>query len=394
LQAQIPHVRVHATQDIGELLFTTVYQDSQGWIWLGGQNGVYRYDGQEFMPIKLPEKMEPSPATALYESGGRLWVGFQSGMIAYLPNISIGVPLSNGNFEEDLHRAPQLILWAPEEGLPKRPIKGIVEDPSGACWISTYGEGLYVWKEQRLYQFNTSDDGLAGDDIYAMTIDKTGRVWLATDGGISICSMPEKGKKVVQNLTKKDGLPDEIITTITTDYHGNIWAGTDAQGVFRYNMGTGLIDLKTPAWAYGPVTSLSTFGDNEVWIGTEKNGIIQYDAARGTSLHMPNEHTLASAKIRAMRKDREGLLWVIANRGSLYSSNVRFGFLETPFSIIQAFCSDKQGRIWMGSREGLFYQKGGDFIQVLSKKENIVSLWLSPLDVLFGRELWETGSFY
>ncbi len=379
-QAQTPVFQLHSTQELGDLRLTTVYQDSHGWIWLGAQQGVYRFDGQEFMPMKLPDKMEPSPVTVLFESKARLWVGFRNGMIAFLPDVNSGTPISTGDFAEDLRLAPKLTLWAPEEGLPTASITGFAEDKQGALWISTSGEGLYTWNNGRLYQFNKKDDGLASDDVYALTTDHEGRVWAATDGGISICSMPEKGKKVLQNLGKADGLPDEIITAITTDVQGNIWCGTDEQGVFCYNTANRHVAASTPNWPYGPVTELKVFGNNEVWIGTEKKGIVCYDSSTGTTMNLPSAHQLAASRIHAMCKDREGLLWLVSDHGILYSSNVRFGKLETPFPNIQAICTDQQGRFWVGSSEGLYWKKGRDFIPVLPKKENIVSLWVSPLD--------------
>lgn len=373
-------VQLHSTQDLGDIRLTTVYQDSHGWLWLGAHEGVYRFDGQEYMPVKFPEEVKGEPAKVLFESHSKLWVGFQNGMIAFLSNVNSSLPLTTGDFEEDLRRAPRLTLWAPEEGLPKARITGITEDPSGALWFSTYGEGVYVWKNNRFFQYNQSDDGLASNDVYAMIADREGHIWVATDGGISICSMPEFGKKTVQNLNSSNGLPDEIITALTRDNQGNIWCGTDEKGVFRFNTAANRVDLSTPDWSYGPVTSLSVFGDNELWVGTDKQGLVRYDAVTGLALNMPEGHDLTDTKIRATCKDREGLLWVVADRGLLYSANVRFGKVSTPFTNIQAICTDPQGKLWVGAQEGLYLLKGQVFVPVLAQKENIVSLWISPLD--------------
>jgi ligand-binding sensor domain-containing protein len=380
MQAQSPVVRLNATQDLGGLHFTTVYQDSHGWLWLGAENAVYRYDGQEFMPMKFPEKMESGPVNTLFESNGCLWVGFDNGMIAYLPNANSIIPVSTGDVEEDLRRAPTLIIWEPEEGLPTAPIKGILEDKSGAMWISTYGEGLYVWKNHRLFQFNQSDDGLASDDIYAMTLDPNGRIWVATDAGISICAMPEQGEKKVMNLTKSDGLPDEIITSLSTDNEGNIWGGTDEKGVFRYHFATNSINYVSPSWAYGAVSSLKSFGTSELWIGTKKHGIILLDIHTDAIGGMPKGHALKEVNVRAMCKDREGLLWVIVNQGILYSSNPRFTHHETPFSNIQAICTSANNQFWVGTSKGLYLRKPGGYVKLLPGEENIICLWESPLD--------------
>ena len=96
-------------------------------------------------------------------------------------------------------------------------------------------------EKNRLYQFNTTDDGLASNDVYALASDIQGRIWAATDAGISICAMPEKGKKQVQNLGVSNGLSDEIVTTLLSDLQGNVWAGTFGNGVFVLDLqGNGL----------------------------------------------------------------------------------------------------------------------------------------------------------
>ncbi|MFM8485383.1 MAG: two-component regulator propeller domain-containing protein, partial [Bacteroidota bacterium] len=51
---------------------------------------------------------------------------------------------------------------------------------------------------------------------------------------------------------------------------------------------------------------------------------------------------------------------------------------ETPFSGIQAICTDKSGKMWVGCREGLFLKNGNGFSQILPRSENIVSIWESP----------------
>lgn len=366
--------------DLGNIQLNTVFHDSKGWLWLGAQDGIFRFDGQAFMPVEYPEKMERSPVSAFFEWGDQLFVGFSNGKIGYLHHANGKIPVPSGDLEEDKRRAPRLTLWDIEEGLPQARITGFCNDGRGGFWISTYGEGLYVWKDKRLYNYNQADDGLTGNDIYSLTCDPSGRVWAATDGGISICAMAEKGSKTVENLNKSTGLPDEIIAALTTDQYGNIWAGANEKGIFRYNIQEKKIDIATSYWPYGAVTSITIFGDQELWIGTEKSGLVRFDAATGTLLNMPDGNALARTKISSLCKDREGLLWVIADRGLLYSSNVRFGFLPTPFSNIQAIMTDRSGRLWTGCREGLYLRQQLDFISILPKKENVVSLWESPVD--------------
>ncbi|MCB9344971.1 MAG: histidine kinase [Lewinellaceae bacterium] len=381
LNAQVPLVKLRTSQEMTALEFTTIYQDSSGWIWLGTKSGIYKYDGLDIIPLGVPDVLDSIEVTAIFEHDDRLWVGYKNGAIAFLDNLS-GTTFfpSTGNEYNPL--LPQLQLWEPEEGLPTASISGFVVDMNNGLWISTYGEGLYVWemKQERMYQFDHAGDGLSSNDIYSITRDMFGKIWAATDAGISICSMPEPGKKQVKKITKSDGLPDEIITCLYTDLQGNIWGGTDEKGVFKYDPREYKVLFQSNNWSFGAITRLAVFGNDELWIGTKKDGMIHLSIPENIPVALPSEHALRHNKVISVMKDREGLLWLATNRGQLFSANVRFCEEETPFQQIQAICTDKQGNFWLGSRTGLFVRNGSKYKQVLSDEINVVSLWVSPVD--------------
>lgn len=379
-EAQTPVFRLHDTKDVGDVRLTAVLQDSQGWLWFGAQDGLFRYDGHVFQSVQISDSL-PGAVSALFEWGGRIWVGFRSGAIGYLPLRSAFVPSTDGA----AHHTARLRPWMPEEGLPRQAITAFAADSSGGLWIATYGEGLYCLKNNRLYQFNTEDEGLSSDDIYALATDAQGRIWAATDAGISICTMPVPGKKQVQRLSVANGLPDEIATALLADPSGNIWIGMHEKGVCRYNLAQQKFDFQTPEWPYGTVTSLAAFGSGERWIGTEKNGPIRLDIATGILHALPAAHPLRRARMRALRKDREGLLWVVTDKGAAYSTNVRFGMLETPLSNTLSVLADRRHRLWAGGPDGLFFFENGVPKPVrtrpgMPQPQNVVALWESPAD--------------
>ena len=379
--AQMPDLRAHPAKDAGNVHFSTVMQDSRGWLWCGTQQGsLYRYDGSTFHPVGMPDSLSAGAVTALFESDGRLWVGFEQGAIAFLPIDGNFQSAQTGNTEQEKKYAPTLQIWQPEEGLPKVAITAFAEDKMGGRWFSTYGEGVYVWKNNRLYQFDQADDGLLGNEIYTLASDGEGRIWAATDAGISLCAMPEQGKKQVQNLTTADGLPDEIITALLADPQGGMWIGTHDYGICRYDPVTRHCLVKSQNWSFGAVTKMALFGHRELWAGTEKNGLIQVDAATGELQTFPANDPLRQANMHALCQDREGLLWIIGDKGVLYSANVRFGRLETPFANTQAVCTDHQDRLWAGCQDGLFLRENGVFKKIFAQKENVITLWESPAD--------------
>lgn len=376
-QAQTPVFRLREAKGIWNVQMTVAFQDSHGWMWFGSRNGLYRYDGLTYQAIGLPDSFPAGSVSAMYEWGGRIWVGFEQGSIGFIPLNSVFPSEASSPGKKYL---ATLQAWEPEEGTPHKPITAFSADNTGGLWIATYGEGLYCLKKERLYQFSADDDGLAGDEIYALACDATGNIWAGTDAGVSVCSLSEQGKKQVRNLTTSDGLPDEIITALLADNHGNIWLGTHEKGASRYNVEKQAIDLRTTGWMQGPVVSMAAFGSNELWIGTSTNGLFRLNLVSGETLPMPDASPLGHVKIRSLCKDREGLLWVVCDKGSVYSANVRFGIISTPLGNIQAVQIDHRNRLWVGTEDGLFLNENGVFRQILPGKHNVITLWESPAD--------------
>lgn len=377
--AQTPVFNLKPVENGSANQVQTVLQDHQGWMWFGGASGLFRYDGITFHTVPLPDTLQGDPVHSLYEMDGRLWVGFQSGAIAFLSTRAVFPATTSRD-----PRAPAtpVQLWSPEEGSPRHPVTGFCPDQSGNFWIATYGEGIYCWTGKRLYNFN-ADDGLAGDDIYAVCCDSLGRIWVATDAGISICSMPAPGQKKILNLDRSSGLPDEIISALRTDPSGDIWIGTYDRGICRYRVQQQTFAYLTPDWPYGPVTSLATFGGYEVWAGTAQNGLVRLEINRNMQapalMHpLPENHPLRRQKIVALHKDREGLLWVLENKGAIYAANVRVSLLQPPVQEVQAVWVDRQNRLWAGTARGLFVREQGQFRRVLPETQNVLSLWEAP----------------
>lgn len=399
-QAQSPVFRLQETKELGNAHITTAFQDSHGWMWFGAQNGLYRYDGLTFQPLGLPDSLALGAVSTLYEWDGRVWAGFQNGAIGYVPvNSAFALMGMNTDAGKKKHAA-DLQLWQPEEGLPTQKITAFAADHTGGFWISTYGEGLYCLKNNRLYQFNKADDGLSDDGIYALACDAKGRIWAATDAGINICTMPSPGQKQVEHLTTADGLPDLIITALLADNGGNIWIGTDEKGVCHYDVASQKVDFQTPDWQFGSVLSLEAFGSTELWVGTADDGLVRVEAANGAMHPLPTAHPLRRLKMPALCKDREGLLWAVCDKGVVYLANIRFGLLATPFDTVQAVLVDVRNRLWAGSPNGLFLRENAGrnlisqknrisqtpldesagFKKIFPQKENVIALWESPTD--------------
>ena len=211
MAAQGPFFRLIRTPDpLRSTLINCLCQDSLGTLWLGTGQGLYRYDGRTFDLVPAPSGPNSLQVSAIFMDAGHiLWVGTKTGGIYRL-------------------REDSLVAFQPEEGLPKMAITGFAADGRGNLWFSTYGEGLYYYNGRHIYNINTND-GLTDDFCYTIVSDAYGRIWAATDEGISICYASEKMKKV-DKITTLQGLPDNIVLSIARGQNGQMWAGMQDGG--------------------------------------------------------------------------------------------------------------------------------------------------------------------
>ncbi len=336
LFGQDPEFIVHTLEaPFDNVRLELIYEDPQRWLWLGSDQGLFRYDGQRL--TLYPKSDSSSQAvTAVYrDRQAMLWVGYADGSIFHLLDGA-------------------LVPWAPEEGLPAAPVVDILQDESNRMWIATYGEGLYYYQQGRMYNINT-DDGLLGNDIYCMVRDRQNRVWVGTDRGISICSITASGKQV-KNLTKQDGLLDDIVHSLSMDAQGNCWIGFYDNGLCHYDTRADSVSQHPESWAFGAVDQLVAVRQSEVLIGTASRGILRYDRRNGSLSRLEKLEGLATSKIYDLTLDAEGNAWALTNTHGLISANLQFEQLPVPFENIQALWVDQYNNLWVGTQSGLFFR--------------------------------------
>jgi ligand-binding sensor domain-containing protein len=336
----------------------TIFQDRQGFIWLGTTTGIYRFDGINYTPIPADDSLQNASFSAIFQAGdGTIWAGTRSGHIARI---------NKGKLE----------LFVPEEGNPKSPITAIAQDSHGNIWFSTYGEGVYCYSNNRLYNFN-SDDGLSDNFTYTLSADKIGNIWVGTDGGISICSFI-KGKKTVKLITSANGLPDNIVLKIDKVGSENMWIGMQDGGICKIDINSHLIDVPLPLrkWTYGPVNDLTVLG-NQLWIGTDDHGIISVDLkSTAQVLTYPKLEGINYLKIIKLIGDREGNVWFMTNNALIQSPGAKLELLSAEkdknFANIHSIFCDKSGDVWFSNDNGLFrYHRG---ITAKANPEQFLSL--------------------
>ncbi len=336
LRAQEPNFMQH---DLGDFItggtINAIVQDHQCMIWLGTDKGLARYDGTDTHQVLINDSIANFSVSALFEDQDlRIWIGTTTGRIFLMDE------------------ARQIQEFETEEGSPRMPVTAIHQDTKGYMWFATYGEGVYVYANNRLFNFN-EEDGISGEDVYAMDCTTDGAMWLGTDNGISICTFNEE-KKMIKTLGLDDGLPDQIVTSLKADDEGNMWIGTFEFGVVFYDHLTQKIDRLFDVNGLDEVTAMTIFDGHELWIGSRSSGVWRYTpdmpfAEQLSSLSQPKP-----GKVTGMLTDVEGSIWVCMEGGRLISGFRPFESIHLDIPEIQAIFCDSRENVWIGTKGGLF----------------------------------------
>ncbi len=313
--------------------------DYYGRMWIGTTRGLFSFDGTDFSPVNSADTISVN-VTSLFCDSIYIWIGFDDGTIGHR-----SIKTWKNDFVVDTSYGAS--------------VSRIIEEPSGRIWIATYGNGLFV-RDKKFRRHITLNDGLPGNEIYAMTVAKDGTVWLGTDGGLTQCNFVG-GKFILNTYTPKDGLPDEIVRCLESDQSGNIWIGMQDEGVCYFNPQNKIFTVPpfSHHWNHGAVSALSIQGYNRLMVGTMGKGLISVSMHDSYHPLIYDQSTgYENVKISDIQQDNEGNFWIISvNRGlDQFPALFEWMSLKKPFNTeaISVVMHDNQSYLWFSTLKGLF----------------------------------------
>jgi PAS domain S-box-containing protein len=312
---------------------TAITQTADGYLWLGTQNGLVRFNGLDFkrVPIALPQAagQEITHMTATGQRG--LWLAINNGEFCHFDGHEFSVViLGKPPQPTEVMAARDGAVWlGGETVLARRTVAGAIEtfdvpgkiqsfaeDSLGRIWIGTDEHGLFLWTGGKVQPF-AQDVDLSKEIVFAMTPGKDGDVWLGTTRQIlhldsrgnllerrleSIMGMlldsqgvlwvaSRDGLLQIKNgvpvrLRKENGLPDNSVTFVFEDREGSLWVGT--QGGL-----TQISDVKFPIFSakegltVSAALSVAASRKGGVW-ATLHRGIAYFDGDRFTGIYNTN----------------------------------------------------------------------------------------------------------
>ncbi len=324
------------TQDDGlpQNAVNAIAQTPDGYLWLGTEEGLVRFDGVRFTVFdrRTTPEIRNNFIMALHaDRAGDLWIGtFGGGLLR----------LRKGRFE----------LFTKKDGLTNERIRSIHEDRAGAVWVATGGGGLVKFEKGR-FSALTAKDGLASDRVWSVAEDARGRLAIGTFGGG--LQFLEAGVLSAQSLGPVAAAA--FVRPVCLDREGSLWIGTDGGGLYRIRGGE--------VRAFGPaegltsplVRALCPDRDGNLWVGTDGAGLFRYRDGRFEPF--ATKDGLVNDFVLSLFEDREGSLWIGTSGGGL--ARLRDGKLTNLTTreglgndVVRAVIEDRAGALWAGTTGG------------------------------------------
>lgn len=328
-------------EGLSQSVVSTMVQDLRGFLWLGTQDGLNRFDGYTFRVFKHdpgdPYSLLDNLITSLVvDHTGTLWVGNNSGLDRYDP--------MRENFTHYVND-PQ-----DPNTLSANPVSALVADPRGFLWVGT-GLGLNrldlsTGEIQRFMNDPNDANSLSGDGIIELALDRQGALWIATGVGLDRFD-PRSGifTHFLPDPTDPNSLLDAVLSDVEVGEDGIVWASTST-GLNRLDPLTGrfkhfINDPQDPS-SIGPNIVNELFEDRTgtLWLGTNGSGISRFDPSALTFTHYTNDpldaRSLRNDNIQSIFEDNSGILWF----GTFGGGVDRYDRAKAKFSTMRNIPSD------------------------------------------------------
>jgi signal transduction histidine kinase/ligand-binding sensor domain-containing protein len=298
-----------------------IAQTADGYLWVGTDEGLARFDGYEFVTFTKESGALPGDSVETLAAGkdGTLWIGTTDGLSRY----------RNGKFK----------ILTTRDGLPDNFILSVFEDHKGTLWVaagsylSRFENGKFtnypaerllpVRRVRRIYETRDLTLLIAGrgglvkrsgdsfvpvldvfdgaTDQFTSLEDASGNVWI---GGTNMTIRTREGQ--VKTFGADDGLLNSLVRALIEDRDGNIWMGTDA-GIARLEHGHVTAYATDGVRTRDRVRCLFEDREGDLWVGMS-NGLYRFRDTLFTDYG--RSEGLPGDEPTTVLQDRKGQVWV------------------------------------------------------------------------------------
>jgi ligand-binding sensor domain-containing protein/signal transduction histidine kinase len=351
-----------------------VFQDSRGLIWIGTDNGLFRFEGTR---IERIDDGDAIPFVAIHaideDSQGRLWVG-GSRLLCLTGDSALEYHLqgegSQTRVKSITHTRDGSIWVGTIGGLYRKSpdadsfnrvnetsgtVRFLRETSDGTLWIGTIGHGIYKYRDGRFSQITAPND-LPSNTALNLFEDAENNIWIGTQAG-----MLRLSKSPVQTVALPNS-SDYDAETVYQDRDGDLWVA--AASLFRFHHGK-VTPVHFPGISGVRVRNVFRDRDGALWIGTEGRGVFRIT---GTRLeHYMTKDGLVNNFVRAFLQGRDGSVWIGTDEGvsrwrpdgiTSYRMSDGLCYFST-----RTLWEDANSDIWIGTDRGISHFYNDHFVQ-------------------------------
>ena len=379
---QLPLRGYSQLDGLANLGVNALVQDGAGYLWVGTDNGLYRFDGSRWRRHPQDEEIRDVGIAALHvDPAGRLWVGTDRGLFRL-----------RGTSLQEVRRVDG-------KALPVKPGQHLASLDAGRLLVQSNGrlhrvqsDGKDGWHAVQYFSPAQTAARPALNDVYGMLLEADGTLWLGCK--FKLCRYRDG---VLEVLDEDDGLPPRRWLGLLRDRAGALWLAAndkvvaraadaarfgdrgprglrayepgqmallrqDGEGRLLYLSDNGLFRNDADGWRhYGEAQGLRVYAgnhsalldrDGDLWIGVPGRGLVQWQGYRhwenwNRAQGMPDEN------VWSLLRTRDGAMRVGTGAGL---ASLRGGRLSGPArgggESVSAMAEDGEGRLWRGDFSG------------------------------------------
>jgi signal transduction histidine kinase/ligand-binding sensor domain-containing protein/DNA-binding response OmpR family regulator len=336
---------------------TTLATDGDGFLWVGSQSVLSRWDGLHFRTYAAGPKPPGAIMTLFTDAKGRLWVGALAGGLA--------------RYDRDHDRFVGYPKWPSTGG----GVLSLADDGAGGLWVGAT-TGLYRLdaRSGAVQRVRNVAGGKAADVIHGLVNvlqpDGAGGLWVGAEQGLLHKSARAQDFAPIPIAGAAGAGPAISALALTGD--GRLWIGTSQQGAFVLSPGGGpakaIAGPRTGRGStqIGPVNAIVEERPGEIWLGTADAGIVAVNAETLDAHRIHRQAGVSSSftddTVVALHRNPAGLVFIATNR-SLSRYDPRGAHLRTVFGETgqasdladqnpMAMLTALDGRLWLGLSAG------------------------------------------
>ena len=364
LYAQEPSLyfeKLNVSNGLSHNKVNCILQDKRGFIWLGTDDGLNRYDGKRFFHFRAKPNDTLSISgniitDLLEDKEGKIWITTRDGGLTGY-DYKLAPALQFRQYRHNPARA----------SIPTNNINSITEDQHGFLWLGTSGFDVIRF-DKKTGKFSPVTNGRK--TIIDLASDKEGKIWVGRQGGglmkIDPSTLVYSEDERYRDLYAK--LPHVTITSIFRDRYDDMWFGSWDKNLYRQSAvsGKNVFNSAAPSsFLDDEVLSFAEDKSGRLWIGGKEKGLQVYDRRTGQFYHYAydpsKEGSISDNRINCIFTDRQGRIWLGTNKGVCINNPEKQQFSQTflrsnsgsPVSIYD-FYEDDEGNLLIGTDQGIY----------------------------------------